>query len=121
MEMDTQATPTPAPAPAPTPAPVPQAVAPVNTSSDSGSESGGGSITETFKNLNYIQIGFGILGAAALYYAIYYFRYNIQMNKTFVKNVENSIDDLTIKIADVSSVVNKQQQQKQQQDLGVFV
>lgn len=116
--MDTQAAPNPAPAPAP----IPQAVAPVNTSSDSsGSESKGGSITETFKNLNYIQIGFGILGAAALYYAIYYFRYNIQMNKTFVKNVENSIDDLTIKIADVSSVVNKEQQQKQQQDLGVFV
>lgn len=61
--------------PAPAAAPAPAAVAPVSyapSSADSGSDSGGGSIKDVFKSLNWTEVAFGVLGTAALYYTIYY-------------------------------------------------
>jgi hypothetical protein len=107
------ATPTPTPAPAPAAAPAPS----YNDGGAATSSGSGGTITQTFKNLDWVQVGFGVLGSAALFYAIYYFRYNIQMNKTFVKSVEARMDELTIKVADVSSVLNTQTQQQDNLDI----
>ena len=39
------------------------------------------------------------------------------MNKTFVKSVEARMDELTIKVADVSSVLNTQTQQQDNLDI----
>jgi hypothetical protein len=83
---------------------------------DSKFESGG--VVDTLKNLNWIQIGFGVLGSYFLFLGIYYFRYNIKMTKTFVGNVENKIDELDIKYADLSSVVNKGEKQKEASNKG---
>ena len=107
---NTAATPA-APAAAPTPAPVAPATPAPNTMADGGS-TGGGSVMETLKGLNWMEVGFGILGSATLYYAIYYYRYNINQRKQFEKDFQNKIDELNIKIADVTSVMNKQQEQK---------
>lgn len=111
---NTTATPVAAPQPV---APAPPTSVMPETTSNSGS--GGGSVKEIVKNLDWVQVGFGVLGSAALFYAIYYFRYHIAMNKTFVKNIENKIDDLTIKLADVNSVMNTRQQE-QQQNMDLF-
>jgi hypothetical protein len=96
----TQTTPTPAPE---TPAPVTPA-APVAVT-ESKSEGG---VVSILKNLNWIEVGFGILGSAALYYAIYYYRYNINAQKSFQSEMQNKIDELNIKIADINSVIKKE-------------
>jgi hypothetical protein len=90
-----------APAPAPAPAPVTAAPAPM-PSSDSNSTD----IKGILKGLNWVEIGFGILGTTALFYTIYYFKYNINMNKSFKVDMQNKIDDLTIRVSDLSSAVN---------------
>jgi peptidoglycan hydrolase CwlO-like protein len=102
--IDTTAASTPAPAPAPTPTPTATPV--VATPTDTSSSSGGSSVVQTLKNLNWVEVGFGILGAAALYYAIYYYRYSIKSAKTFETDFQNKIDDINIKIADVSSSIS---------------
>lgn len=86
----------PAPAPAAAPAPAPAAVAP-------SSDGGGNSIKEVFQSMNWTEVVFGVLGSAALFYTIYYYRYNLTMNKSFKTEIQNKIDDLTIKIADIQS------------------
>ena len=62
---------------------------------------------------NPMQIGFGILTTAALLYAIYYFQYQYRFSKTFVKSVENKIDELDMKYADVVSKLNRQETPQQ--------
>lgn len=96
---------TPAPAPAPVPAPVP-ASTPVPATPVSEATNGEG-VVSILKNLNWIEVGFGILGSAALYYAIYYYRYNINAQKSFQSEMQNKIDELNIKIADINSVIKK--------------
>ena len=88
-------------APAPAPAPI---VAATPTPAPMQSESA--DIKGIMKNLNWLEIGFGILGTTALFYTIYYFKYNINMNKSFKVEMQNKIDDLTIKVSDLSSAVN---------------
>jgi hypothetical protein len=68
---------------------------------------------------NPVQLGFGILTTAALFYAIYYFQYNIRFSKTFVKNVENKIDDLDMKYADLLSKLNSKPAETMQDDLNL--
>jgi hypothetical protein len=116
MENTTTATPTPAPPPTPAPSPAP---APMPQMAEGGSTERSSGFVDTIKNLNWVEVGFGILGATALFYAIYYFRYNINNHKNFVKNIEGKVDDLHIKIADVNSSVAQKQQQ--QQSLDVFI
>jgi hypothetical protein len=81
-----------------------------------------GSFTDSFKKAisNPVQIGFGILFATAGFYFIYWLQYSNKFNKTFVKNVENKIDELDIKYADVLSKMNKQAQTATQNDLNLF-
>jgi len=62
---------------------------------------------------NPVQLGMSILTTAALLYAIYYFQYNMRFSKTFVKSVENKIDELDMKYADVVSKLNRQETPQQ--------
>jgi peptidoglycan hydrolase CwlO-like protein len=99
----------------PTPVATPPATVPVVTTAPttidttSQSSGSGSSIVQTLKNLNWVEVGFGILGAAALYYAIYYYKYSIKTAKTFETDFQNKIDDINIKIADVSSSISELQ------------
>lgn len=98
----TPATPTPEVVTQPAPSPAPVTTTPATTDS-------GGNVVSILKNMNWIEVGFGVLGAAALYYAIYYYRYNINAQKSFQSEMQNKIDDLNIKIADVNSVIKNQE------------
>ena len=92
-----------------TPAPAPVATAPATApmvNSTPQTMGGGSSVLQTMKNLNWVEIGFGVLGAAALYYAIYYYKYSIKTSKAFQSEFQNKIDDINIKIADVSSTIS---------------
>ena len=92
------------PAPAATPAPAAEpaqaAPAPMPTSSSSSE-----SVPDILKSLNWTEVLFGVLGSAALFYTIYYFRYNMNAGQAFQNQIQNKIDDLNIKIADVNSVL----------------
>jgi hypothetical protein len=85
------------------------ATAPTTIDTQSQSSGGGSSIVQTLKNLNWVEVGFGILGAAALYYAIYYYKYSIKSAKAFETDFQNKIDDVNIRIADVSSSISELQ------------
>lgn len=88
------------PAPAPV-APIAQpSAAPVTSSSSSDTLLG------TLKNLNWVEVSFGILGSAALYFTIYYYRHNLNAQAGFKTDMQNKIDELQIKLSDVSSVLD---------------
>jgi hypothetical protein len=63
----------------------------------------GSSIKEAISTMNWTEVIFGVLGSAALFYTIYYYKYNLTMNKTFKAEMQNKIDDLTIKLSDMQS------------------
>jgi hypothetical protein len=63
----------------------------------------GSSIKEAISTMNWTEVIFGVLGSAALFYTIYYYKYNLTMNKTFKAEMQNKIDDLTIKLSDIQS------------------
>ena len=99
--MDTAAPVAPAPI-APPVAAAPVAEAPVaNTTSPSSSN-----LMGTLKNLNWVEVGFGVLGSAALYFTIYYYRHNLNAQAAFKTDMQNKIDELQIKLSDVSSVLD---------------
>jgi hypothetical protein len=101
LETTTQTTP-PVATPEVTPPTPAASEPPVSTDSE-------GNVVSILKNMNWIEVGFGVLGAAALYYAIYYYRYNINTQKSFQSEMQNKIDELNIKIADVNSVITNQE------------
>jgi hypothetical protein len=68
---------------------------------------GGGTWKDAFKSINYIEVGLGALGAAALYYTIYFYRFNIQSAKGFQTDMRNKIDNMDMKIADFNSYLTK--------------
>ena len=100
--LEGQVNPTPA-ATAPAPAPAAPTPAPAPDFAPSSNGGGGNSIREVFQSMNWTEVIFGVLGSAALFYTIYYYRYNLTMNKSFKTEIQNKIDDLTIKIADIQS------------------
>lgn len=93
------ATPTPAPAPAPTPAPAPMVAQPNVQMADGGNvvsdnSSGGSGFTGFLKDLNWMEIGFSILGVSALAYVIYYYRFKIQQDKLINNELQRQIDEI---------------------------
>lgn len=93
----------PAPASAPAPAPAPTAtLAPAPAPSG-----GGGKIADIFKRSNMIELGFGVLGAAALYFTIYYYRYSMTMSKGMSADLQNKLDDLEIKVGDLQTALDR--------------
>lgn len=104
---------TPAPAaaapvatPAPVSAPVVETPAPSSSSMGSGGSSMD-SVKEAFSSLNWNEIIFGILGSAALYYTIYYYRYSLTNGKKANVEIQNRIDDIEIKIADMQGATQR--------------
>jgi len=91
----------PAPAPATPPAPAPAAAPTSSPSSESS-----GSFIDVFKK-DAVFITFGILGATALFYLIYYYKYNTQTAKGFQTSFQNQLDELKIEISDLKSIDNK--------------
>jgi hypothetical protein len=77
--------------------------------------SGGSGIMDVLKNLNWLEVGFGILGTAALYYTIYYYKYNITLSNTFRNEMQNKLDEVTIKMQDISSVLDSKNNTASQQ------
>jgi len=122
--METAVTPVATPIPPIAPAPAPMSTPPsVNTNpAPASATASSGSFQDSFKKAvsNPVQIGFGILGALALYYAIYYYRYNNQMQKIFVNNIENKMDELDMKYSDLVSKVNKANASGKEQDILPF-
>lgn len=107
MEAEITSTP---PVAAPTPAapvtatPPPAYTIPTNTGSDSG---GSGSIVDILKGLNWVEIGISVIGVTALVYTISYYRTNFKVVKPEMAAMQNKIDELTIKLSDVQSKLDK--------------
>jgi hypothetical protein len=59
------------------------------------------SLMGIIKSLNWIEVTFGILGAAALYYTIYYYKYNMTNGDKTRNEMQNRIDALEIKLAEL--------------------
>jgi len=86
----------------PTPAPVAATQAPQVSSEPSFSESSSdNSLMGIIKSLNWLEVTFGILGAAALYYTIYYYKYNMTNGDKTRNEMQNRIDALEIKLAEL--------------------
>ena len=118
--MDALTSTAPASAPAPAPA-MPLTAAPMTAAPSTGTGSGQG-FKDMMKSFNWIEIGFGILGTAVLYYTIFYYKHNINISQNFKVDLENKIDDLTMKVSDLSSVVNSRETtQKQSSPHDLFV
>jgi hypothetical protein len=94
-----QVTPMVNPAPMAAPAPVATpAAAPAPSFNESPSDN---SLMSIIKSLNWIEVTFGILGAAALYYTIYYYKYNMTNGDKTRNEMQNRIDALEIKLAEL--------------------
>jgi hypothetical protein len=100
---------TPSAAPIALAAPVTATPAPTYTAPTSSSGGGGDSFTDILKGLNWVEIGISLLGVTALVYTISYFRYNFKVVKPEIANMQNQIDDLTIKLSEVTA---KEQENK---------
>ena len=91
-------------------APVTATSAPAYTAPTSSASGGSESITDILKGLNWVEIGISLLGVTALVYTISYFRYNFKVVKPEIANMQNQIDDLTIKLSEFTSKQESQQQ-----------
>lgn len=113
--IDVSSTPSAAPIAAPiAAAPITATPAPIYTAPTSSASGGSDSITDILKGLNWVEIGISLLGVTALVYTISYFRYNFKVVKPEIANMQNQIDDLTIKLSDFTA---KQQEKESQQQV----
>lgn len=106
MDITTPIATTPAPAPAPvsSPAPAP-APAPVSTTPNVQMADGGNIVNETssgvkgfFNDLNWMEVGFSILGVSALIYVIYYYRFKLQQDKLINNELQRQIDEIKMNL-----------------------
>ena len=118
--MDTPAVTPVASAPTPTPTTPPQVVTPPASGTPAPASSSFQSSLKKAVTENPVGLVFGILATTALIYTIYYLQYNIRFSKTFVKSVENKMDELDMKYADLASKQNRQQT-TQQESLDLFI
>lgn len=114
------AAPAPAPAAPPAPAPAPAPAAAPMPAAAPAPRGGMDSVRDAMRTMNWTEVIFGVLGSAALFYTIYYYKYNLTMNKTFKTEMQNKIDDLTIKLADLQSASQRDVVQPQQSFDGFF-
>ena len=91
-------TPTPsAVAPTPTPTPTPDVATPLPMTMENGGATpsgGGNSGGSFFSSLNWLEIGFSVLGVAALSYVIYYYRFKLKQDKLINNELQRQIDEL---------------------------
>lgn len=100
-----------APAPAAPVAPAPVAATPAAPMVSAPSSSN--SISAALKNMNWVEVGFGVLGTAALFYTIYYYRYNLDATAKLKNDFQQKLDELEIKLADVNAKLDAPSQQPQ--------
>lgn len=94
----TPATPPAAAAPAPVaPAPVEQTPAPITMETGGATSSGEG----FFSKLNYIEVGFSILGLSALAFVVYYYRYKLKQDKMINSQMQKQIDEITANVKSI--------------------
>jgi hypothetical protein len=100
-------------------APAPTAAMPVvstlPTIEPTTSSSSSSSLMDMLKGINLIELGFGILGTATLYYTIYYYRFNMSNTKAFKLELENKIDELKIQVSDLSSALQRSEKEREEQ------
>jgi hypothetical protein len=65
------------------------------------------SIKEAFASLNWIEVGLGALGVAALFKTMDYYNYMQKVQKSAKTELENKIDDLAIKVADLQGATQR--------------
>lgn len=51
-----------------------------------------------FQSLNWLEVGFGILGVAALLYAIQYYRFKIREDKMVNNQLQRQIDEVKMNL-----------------------
>jgi hypothetical protein len=109
LEAATSAAAPAAPAPAQAPAPAPAAPAPAAAPTPAPASGGGSmsSIKEAFASLNWIEVGLGALGVAALFKTMDYYNYMQNVQKSARTELENKIDDLSIKVADLQGATQR--------------
>jgi hypothetical protein len=95
--------PSPAPAPAPAPAP-PAAPSPEPAAS---TPSSGGSFMDMVKK-DAVPILFGGIGITALFWVIWYYRFNLNTAKGYQTSFQNQLDEMKIELSDLKSIDNKQ-------------
>lgn len=93
-----QAPPPIAPPAAPTPTPAPPA-APISTM-DMGSQGGRNNF---FKNLDWVEVGVGALGALALYFVIYYYKNKVVFEKMEKSAIQNQLDLIKNELEELKS------------------
>lgn len=87
---------------------------PMATGSLVPASSGKMSVTEMLKELNWVEVGFGILGAAALYYTIYYYRYKFDYEKNLGITLQTDIEDLNDRMDEIEKEHSKMSTQPAQ-------
>jgi hypothetical protein len=64
----------------------------------------------TFKafvtSMNWVEVTFGLVGATALFYTIYYYKNKLQIDKLMTNSMQKQIDEINIKLQD--EINNKQ-------------
>lgn len=94
-------------APAPVVAPVPQAAnggalpnnAPINPPmGDTSQTMASGGVVGFFKGLNWVEIGFMMLGSAALISTIYYYKVTLNRNKLINDRLQKQIDEVKMNV-----------------------
>lgn len=79
------------------------------------SMAGGGSLDSFFRGVNWVDVGILMLGTAALYYTIYYYRIKIKAQKRELADMSNKLDMMDAKVlalqksAQESASANKRQ------------
>ena len=99
-------------------APVAPAYQPPASTPPSGGS--GESIMDTIKGLNPVEIFFGILGTAALFYAIYYYK-NQKSNQLRIDAIQSKLDELVISQSDLSGKIELLNASSQEQSSGGFI
>jgi hypothetical protein len=79
----------------PTPTPTPTPTTPIMAEGGTTSEGG---IKGFFTQLNWIEVGFSILGVAALSYVIYYYRFKLKQDKMINNELQRQIDEIKMNV-----------------------
>jgi hypothetical protein len=108
-ELPIPAAPIPAPA-IPIATPVAVAPAPIAAAPMPSSDGGGSNFMDTVKSLNWLEVGAGVLGAVTMYFAIFYYRNKVFLERAIFNEQNNKIDQLSIKIADLEAAKEKEKQ-----------
>jgi hypothetical protein len=103
MDTNVQAAPAPqAPVVAPTPAPTPTPPVAAPVVVDTPIMQDGGSVSSNkdgfFNSLNWMEVGFAVLGVTALLYATNYYRFKVKQDKMVNNEMQRNIDELKMNL-----------------------